>query len=144
MTEQEKDELFADFMVRMAEMDKDDKRLAVAKNNSAMKELTEYYAEIVDRHSGRKTDKNAWLYRQDETGWWYFAADGLYDAYSAIRKVVPYAVGVKRALNNERPRFKNEGYRKQYVLDPEKDREEATKIGKMLIDAMVRYLKEEE
>lgn len=142
MTNEEKEELFADFMVRMAEMDKDDKRLSAAKNNSAMRELTEYYNEIVDRYSGKVTEKNKWLYRKFD-GRWYFAADGMYDSYCALRRAVPYIIGAKRALNGERPRNKNEGYRKQYVMDPEKDREEATKLGKMLIDTMIEYLKGE-
>lgn len=143
MTEQEKDELFADFMVRMAEMDKDEKRLATAKNNSAMKELTNYFNTIIGRRSGGKTKSNEWLYRRDETGWRYFAADGIYDAYCALRKAVPFIVGAKRSLNGEKERPYMSGYKKQYVLDPEKDREEATKIGRMLIDTMIEYLKGE-
>jgi len=142
ISEQEKEELFADFMLRMAEMDKDDKRLSTAKNNSAMKDLTDYFNIITGRYSGGRTENNAWLYRKFE-GRWYFAADGLYDSYCALRKAVPYIVGVKRALDGDRPSTKLEGYRRQYVLDPEKDREEAAKLGKMLIDTMVRYLKGE-
>lgn len=140
MTEQEKDELFADFMLRMAEMDKEDKRLSAAKNNSAMKDLTGYYNKTFGRGQGGRTEKTEWLYRKYD-GWWYFAADGLYDAYCALRKAVPYIVGAKRGLNEERPVSRLEGYRKQYVLDPEKDREEANKIGRMLIDVMAGYLK---
>lgn len=140
MTEQEKDELFAEFMVRMAEMNKEEKRLSATKNNKAMIDLTEYFNQKIGRYSGGWTEDNKWLYRKEE-GWWYFAADGIYDAYLALRRAVPYIVGTKRALDGERPKNRNEGYRKQYVLDPEKDREEANKIGMILIDAMIGYLK---
>lgn len=138
MTEQEKDELFADFMVQIAKIVKDEERLATAKNNSAMTGLTNYFNTVVGRYSGGRTENNEWLYRRDETGRWYFVADGIYDAYCTLRKAVPYIVGAKKSLNGEKER----PYKKQYVLDPEKDREEATKIGKMLINTMIEYLKE--
>lgn len=141
LTDQEKDELFTDFMVRMTQMDSADKRIAVAQNNSAMKGLQKYYVDITDRYAGGKTDKNAWLYRQFD-GWWFWAADGLYDAYLALRKAIPFIVGVKRALDGTRPTSKNQGYKKRYVLDPQNDRAEVEKIGKALMDVMFNYLKE--
>lgn len=141
LSEQEKEELFADFAVRMAEMDKADKRISVTKNNAAMTDLTTYYNENIGRYAGGKTKENEWLYRQDESGWWYFSADGLYSAYLTLRKAIPYIIGAKRALNGEHiPRGQ---YNRDYVLDKEKDKEMVNEIGKRLIDTMLGYLKEE-
>lgn len=149
MTEQEKEELFTEFAMRYAAMDKEDKREVTAHNNSAMKELTKYWEEVSYRSSGncytmRDIPKEKrFLYRKLD-GRPYFAADGIYNAYLAIRKVVPYAVGAKRSLRGEKIAGSYPGYKRTYVLDPEKDLCEATEIGRRLIDTLLDYLKEVE
>lgn len=149
MTEQEKEELFTEFAMRYAAMDKEDKREVTARNNSAMKELTKYWEDISYRSVGsfytmRDIPKEKrFLYRKFD-GRPYFAADGLYNAYLAIRKVVPYAVGCKRSLEGKPIAGSYPGYKRTYVLDPEKDLYEATEIGRRLIDTLLDYLKEVE
>ena len=43
LSEEDKEELFTEFMIRYSEMDKEDKRMAAAQNTSAMKNLTKYW-----------------------------------------------------------------------------------------------------
>lgn len=145
LSEEDKEELFTEFVARYAELDKEDKRGSTTRNTMAMKKLTLYWQEKT-RHVGllEKVPKDLeYLYREFD-GRKYFAADGIYDAYMAIRKVVPYAVGAKRSLQGQPIAGSYPGYRKTYVLDPEKDLEEATDIGKRLIDVLLGYLKEAE
>lgn len=136
LSDEEKEELFSDFMVRMAELDKEDKKVSSALNRSAMKDISSYWALTIGTERNKS---NEWLYRRDETGWWYRSGDGLYNAYLALRKAVPFIVGAKRSLDSND--YIHSGYGKNYVMDPDKDREEAYKIGKLLIDSMIRYLK---
>ena len=144
MTDLEKEELFADFMVRMSTMDKEDKRLAVSKNNSGMKKVTAYYQENFGARwsvaRNRPHDSVLWMYGEDPDGRLYFKADGFYQSYCALRKAIPQIVGVKRHLEQTWDDLPNK-IPVNYVLDPEKDQEDAEKIGKMLIDTMVAYLK---
>ena len=108
-----------------------------------MKNLTKYWEKQTHKNSpyfgcGTYDD---WLYRIFD-GRKYFAADGIYDAYLSIRKVIPYAVGAKRSLEGKPIAGSYPGYKRTYVLDPEKDTDEATEIGKRLIDTLLNYLKE--
>lgn len=142
LTDMEKEELFTEFAIRYSEMDKEDKREAVARNNSVMKDLTKYWEENTHRKTPITDDKDtSWMMREFD-GRWYFAADGLYNAYLAIRKVVPYAVGAKRSLEGKKIAGSYPGYKRTYVLNPETDQEEATEIGKRLIDVLLSYVKE--
>lgn len=145
LTDQEKEELFAEFALRYAEMDKEDKREVAARNTSAMKNLTKYWNEVSYRSCSCVykdiPDDKKYMYRFYD-GRPYMAADGLYDAYLAIRKVIPYAVGCKRSLEGNPIAGSYPGYKRTYVLDPEKDTDEATEIGKRLIDTLLNYLKE--
>jgi hypothetical protein len=143
LTDQEKEELFTEFALRYSEMDKEDKREATARNNSCMKDLTKYWEERTHRTSSitNYEEDNLLLCRKFD-GRWYFAAEGLYNAYLAIRKVVPLAVGAKYSLEGKKIAGSCPGYKRTYVLDPEKDRDEATEIGKRLIDTLLDYLKE--
>lgn len=149
MTEQEKEELFTEFALRYAEMDKEDKRESSARNTSAMKNLTKYWDKASYRSCGYTyryediPDDKKYMYRFYD-GRPYMAADGLYDAYLAIRKVVPFAVGAKRSLEGKPIAGSYPGYKRTYVLNPEKDTDEATEIGKRLIDTLLNYLKEVE
>lgn len=150
MTDREKDELFTDFMLRMSTMDKEDKRLAVSRNNSAMKKVTAYYEESFGRKWSvarqRPSEDVLWMYGKDPDGRLYFKADGFYQAYCALRKAIPLIVGTKRHLEQEFTSWVDAPAKipTNYVLDPEKDVDEAEKIGKMLIDTMVQYLRSEE
>lgn len=149
MTDQEKEELFTEFAVRYAAMDKEDKRESSARNTSAMKELTKYWEKVSYRNCGSRyrlddiPKEKQYMYRIFD-GRPYYAADGLYSAYLAIRKVVPFAVGAKRSLEGKKIAGSYPGYKKTYVLNPEKDVDEATDIGKRLIDTLLNYLKEVE
>lgn len=149
MTEQEKEELFTEFALRYAEMDKEDKRESSARNTSAMKELTKYWEKVSYINCGGRyrlddiPKEKQYMYRIFD-GRPYYAADGLYDAYIAIRKVVPFAVGAKRSLEGKPIAGSYPGYKRTYVLNPEKDTDEATDIGKRLIDTLLNYLKEVE
>lgn len=144
MNNQEKEELFADFMLRMSEMDHADKRLAVSKNNSAMKKVTAYYQENFGQRwsvaRNKPHESVMWMYSKDPDGRLYFNADGFYQAYCALRKAIPFIVGTKRHLELKWDDLPCK-IPTNYVLDPEKDQDEAEKIGKLLIDAMVSYLK---
>lgn len=144
LSEEDKEELFTEFCIRYSEMDKEDKRTAAAQNTSAMKNLTKYWESRTHRVSLAKDipEDQEYLYREFD-GRKYFAADGIYNAYLAIRKVVPYAVGCKRSLQGYQIAGSHSGYKRTYVLDPEKDTDEATEIGKRLIDVLLDYLKEE-
>lgn len=149
LSEEDKDELFAEFALRYAQMDKEDKRESAARNTSAMKNLTKYWEKVSYRSCGSHytyediPDDKKYMYRLYD-GRPYMAADGLYNAYLAIRKVVPYAVGAKRSLEGTPIAGSYPGYKRTYVLDPEKDTDEATKIGKRLLDVLIDYLKEVE
>lgn len=145
LSEADKEELFTEFVMRYAEMDKEDKRESTARNVSAMKNLTPYWQEktCLPNRYGKIPKEQEYLWREFD-GRKYFAADGVYNAYMAIRKVVPYAVGAKRSLQGHKIAGSYPGYKRTYVLDPEKDRDEATEIGKRLIDVLLEYLKEAE
>ena len=149
LSEEDKDELFAEFALRYAQMDKEDKRESASRNTSAMKNLTKYWNEVSYRSCGSCytykdiPDDKKYMYRLYD-GRPYMAADGLYNAYLAIRKVVPYAVGAKRSLEGMPIAGSYPGYKRTYVLDPEKDTDEATEIGRRLINTLLDYLKEVE
>ena len=149
LSDEDKEELFAEFVYRYAEMDKEDKRETAIRNNMAMKNLTTYWNDVSYRSCGHHykyediPDEKKYLYRIFD-GRPYYAADGLYDAYLAIRKVVPYAVGAKKSLRGEKIAGSYPRYKRTYVLDPEKDTDEATEIGKRLLDVLINYLRETE
>ena len=148
MTDLEKEELFTEFALRYAEMDKEDKRESTNRNKSAMKDLSRYWEKVTYRNidAYRYQDipeEKRYLYRIFDKRP-YFAADGLYNAYLMIRKVVPYAVGAKRSLQGYKIAGSYPGYKLTYVMDPEKDRDEAFEIGRRLIDTLLEYLKEVE
>ena len=149
LSDEDKEELFTEFVLRYSEMDKEDKHEVAARNTSAMKNLTKYWNEVSYRSSGHWytykdiPDSKKYMYRIYD-GRPYMAADGLYDAYLAIRKVIPYVVGCKRSLEGKTIAGSYPGYKRTYVLDPEKDTDEATEIGKRLIDTLLNYLKEVE
>lgn len=149
LSDEDKEELFTEFALRYAEMDKADKREVAARNTSAMKNLTKYWEKASYRSCGYPytykdiPEDKRYMYRIYD-GRPYFAADGLYDAYLAIRKVIPYAVGCKRSLEGKPIAGSYPGYKKTYVLDPEKDTDEATEIGKRLLNTLIDYLREVE
>lgn len=124
ITEREKEELFTDFALRLAQEDKEDKKLSVRMNNSAMKKVSRYYDAI--EIGTEKQDRY-----------------GIYDCYQAIRKVIPLAVGLKHRMNGDfvnDPRYNRWSYCKSYVLEPGKDDDEAEEIGKLLLDALKTYV----
>ena len=47
LTDQEKEELFADFMLKFAMMDKEEKKLNTARNIHLMKDMSRYYNEQI-------------------------------------------------------------------------------------------------
>lgn len=132
LTEAQKDELFADFQLRLAELDKSDKRLAVAKNNHAMKGVTNLYHEMC--HSGDTAD--------DYLAYKY---PGLYYAYLKLRSAIPNIVMLKKVakVNDGSIPGARLPYRvnQNPVLEDE-DMDEATKVGKILLDAVIGYLEE--
>lgn len=139
MTEQEKDELFSEFVVRMAEMDAKDKRLVVAKNNRIMRGITAYYNECFGYNNpNRKVE----LWEYDENGIEHYKFLGLYQTYLKLRACVPWLVQMKKARGKG-----NEEYVARHELQTvpleEEDYEEATKVGKMLLDFMVKYIEED-
>ena len=132
MTEQEKEELFAEFALKLALEEKEDKSLYNRKNLSALTGVSDYCAKkfrpvVFDLE--RKHHGDCW-------GW--------YDSVLLIRKVIPYAVGVKRRLHHcFETSSENDLGRKKYTLNPEVDREEAYRCGKLLLDALLEYWKED-
>ena len=128
MNDIEKEELFSDFMVRMAEMDKSEKTLRVASNNRALKGMTRYYNE---RKEAERRNGKLWYDGTD--GKWGFKYYGMYQAYLELRHAVVFLVNAKHNKRN-----------KIGCLIPEMDTKEAEKIGKILIDAMFDYLLESE
>ncbi len=124
MTEQEKEELFLDFAVKFAEMDKADKRLKTAENNSALKKMSAYYAKVANE---LKRNEKAY----DERG--FFKFYGIYNAYLELRHATIYIVNAKKH------QMKDIG-----KLDRLEDIDEAEKVGKILIDAMINYFLEDE
>ena len=130
LTEEEKEELFTEFAIKFAEMDKEDKRLTVAKNNHALAGMSKEYYKV-------------WRSGSPKLSYRYL---GVYSAYLKLRAAVPFMICAKKyakALEIEgadpRPfRYSAE----TYGLENE-DIEEATKAGKILLDAMYKYLIEE-
>ena len=132
MTEQEKEELFAEFALRMAMEEKEDKSLCNRKNLSTLTNVSSYVQNTVRLELNELEKK----YRSDCWGW--------YDTIGLIRKVIPYAVGVKRRLHHcFETSSENDYGRKKYTLNPDVDREEAYQCGKLLIDALLTYWKQE-
>jgi hypothetical protein len=123
LTEQQKEELFLDFAVKFAEMDKEDKNFRTANNNAALKHMSKYYAQEVQK---LKKDPRAY----DMKG--FFRFYGVYNAYLELRHATIYLVNAKKS-HDMKPQHMN-------MLDRDKDVEEAEKAGTMLIDAMMHYL----
>lgn len=142
LTEQEKEELFSEFTVRMAEMDKDEKKLRVAQNNHVMKGVTRYYRNHFDwtNVEVRKDDRVAF---DDELGERKMRYYGTYTMYLKLRKVIPNMVMAKKHRNESLPgyleRKNNTDYRDDPLLHDE-DEAEATKCAEYLFEAMLKYL----
>lgn len=130
MTEEEKEELFTEFAVKFAEMDKQDKRLAITKNNHILTGMSKEYCKV-------------WRSGSSKLSCRYL---GVYSAYLKLRAAVPFMVYAKKyakALETEGADIRPFRYSAEtYGLENE-DIEEATKAGKILLDAMYKYLTEE-
>ena len=103
--------------------------------------ITKYW-EAVKNEGMHSEGEKAWMMTKDPDGWRYLNYWGIYDAYLKLRNAIPYIVNLKKYAAS------GEGYehygnkRRISELNPDTDYEEATKVGKILIDAMVKYLKE--
>ena len=133
MTPQEKEELFNEFVLKMAEMEREDKRLAVAKNNHCLAGVSRYYHENFDHTNPRAKH---W----EEVKRYYF----VYNCYKKLRAAVPALVMSKKYRNPVTNANYNLGKKRgQCSSDPvlmEEDIQEADKAGKILLDAMWKYL----
>lgn len=139
LSEEMKEELFSEFSLRLAEMDKEDKKLTSAQNTHVMCKLTKIQGELF----GWKNPENRIGTPGIDDQYLYY---GSYDAYLEIRKLIPIVVGIKRRADTLRkdPKakvFKSFAYKKKYVLQ-ESDQEEATKLGRILLETIKRYLEE--
>ena len=140
LNEEMKEELFSEFALRLAEMDKEDKKLASAQNTHVMCKLTKINEELF----GWKRSENRVGTPGIDDQYLYY---GSYDAYLEVRKLVPIVIGIKRRADilRENPKarvYKSFAYKKKYVLN-ESDQEEATKLGRILLETIKRYLEEE-
>lgn len=141
LTDQEREELFADFLVRMTEMDKEDKKVTIARNNSALKGMSRYFNKV--KKEGCE-GKDPWMMEHDPGDpRRFFNYYGIYEAYCNMRKVVPLLVNIKKHANEKTGYYHSHNHRRIAELDPEEDLEEATRCGKFMIDAMIKYLREE-
>lgn len=134
LTELQKDELFADFQLRLAEQDKADKRLGVAKNNHAMKGVTKVYYDMC--RSGNSAD--------DYLAYKY---PGLYYTYIKLRSAIPNIVllkKVKKMNNGQLPGVRVPYRVNQNPVLEEEDMDEATKVGKILLETVIRYLEQKD
>lgn len=140
LSEEMKEELFSEFALRLATMEKEDKKLTSAQNTHVMCKLTKVNEELF----GYRDPKNRVGTAGIDDQYLYF---GSYDAYLEVRKLVPIVIGIKRRADilrkDSRARAdKKFGYRRKYVLQ-EGDQEEATKLGRILLETIKRYLEEE-
>lgn len=143
LTDVEKDELFDEFMVKLAQTSKEDRKLSVVKNNHALKGVARYYHDHFDPNN-TKLKHDPELFFKNELGEDVYRYFGFYLAYSKLRAAVPTLVMVKKHMNKEYNRFetrrKPEFGDNPYLED--EDIEEATKIGSLLLDTFFKYLKE--
>lgn len=133
LTTQDKEELFNEFIVKMAEMEREDKRLAVAKNNHCLAGVSRYYHENFD-HTNPKAAH--WK----EARHYYF----VYNCYKKLRAAVPALVMSKKYSNPVTDvnyyLVKKQGQGSSDPVLMEEDIQEANKVGKILLDAMWKYL----
>jgi hypothetical protein len=139
MTEQEKDELFGEFVVRMAEIDQQDKRLSVARNNHVLRGMTAYYKDCF-AYGNPKRKVEIWEY--DKDGIQHYKFFGLYQTYLKLRACVPFLVQMKKLKGKCRDHYTSK-YSSSTIILEDSDYEEATKVGKMLLDFMVKYIEED-
>lgn len=132
LTEQEKEELFDDFRLRMAELDKEEKRLGAAKNIHALKGMSRYYRDTFDH-----TNCNS---RATKEQWDFY---NCHRVYSKLRAVIPSMVMAKKYKGKNVYQLRLSGLRFEEAVLEDEDMEEATKAGKILIDAVIKYLTEE-
>ena len=126
----QKEELFDEFMLKMSEMEQKDKRLAVVKNNHALTGMSREYYKV-------------WRTGTPNLAWRYL---GVYSAYQKLRAAVPFMVYAKKyakALEIEGVDVRRFRYAAEMVGLENEDIEEATKAGKILLDAMKKYLTDE-
>lgn len=140
LSEEMKEELFSEFAIRLAAMDKEDKKLTSAQNTHVMCKLTKVNEELF----GYRDPKNRVGTAGIDDQYLYF---GSYDAYLEVRKLVPILIGIKRRADilRKNPKaqvYKSLAYKKKYVLQ-ESDQEEANKLGRILLETIKRYLEEE-
>ena len=139
LSEEMKEELFSEFALRLAAMDKEDKKLTSAQNTHVMCKLTKVNEELF----GYRDPKNRVGTPGIDDQYLYY---GSYDAYLEVRKLIPIVIGIKRRADilRENPKAqvdKSLAYKKKYVLQ-ENDQEEATKLGRILLETIKRYLEE--
>ena len=136
LSEQQKEELFLEFAVRIAEMEKADKQLGVAKNNHCLAGMGRYYHEQFDYTNPRAA------HRQDARQYFF-----VYNCYKKLRAAVPAIVMAKKYKDEwNGPNYYAINKTQQGSANPvlmEEDIPEATKVGKILLDAMWKYLTEE-
>lgn len=130
LTQQEKDELFEEFAVHYAELERSEKRLVVAKNRHVLNNMSNEYYRV-------------WRSGHPPLSYKY---KGIYSAYLKLRAAVPFMVAAKkyaRAETIEGADARRYRYSAETVELEDEDIEEATKAGKILLDALHNYLMEE-
>ena len=100
---------------------KKQKKLRTAENNSALRKMSLYYDQTI-----RELKRNGKAY--DMQG--FFKYYGIYNAYLELRHATVYIVNAKKKGKHEN----------SSRLDRNEDVDEAEKVGKILIDAMMKYL----
>lgn len=135
LTNQEKEELFNEFVLKMAELEKEDKRIGVAKNNHCMAGVSRYFHDNFDASNPKAT-------YQHDVRHYYF----VYNCYKKLRAAIPAIVMAKKYSNpvTEVNYYlkKKEGQGGTNPVLMEEDIPEADKVGKILLDAMWKYLTE--
>ena len=147
LTEIEKEELFNDFMLRLSKTSKEDRKLSVAKNNHALKGVARYYWDNYDPTNIKlKHDPKLFLDTGDPVIGEIYRYCGFYNIYLKLRAAIPSIVMAKKHRNKEHS-YKETHRNPEFSDNPyleDDDIEEATIVGKILLDAAFNYLSNSE
>ena len=129
ISDQEKEDLFDEFILRMAKMSKEEKSIRGCKNKSAMKHLLKIW---------NKEERR--LLASDEMPSRY----GIYRGYISLRQTIPLIVSLKKYNLGGADTRKTCPQTGTLDPDDEWDVKEADKAGTYLIRAMIDYFLDNE
>lgn len=145
LTQQQKDELFDEFLIKLEDANKEE-RVRRAKNAKAMRGVTAYYNDNFGGDLIKPCTHQNELFWVDKDGNQTYKYYGLYSAYLKLRETIPNIVMIKKHKGKVRHYYdihKREEYSRNPTLE-ESDAEEATKVGKLLLDTLWNYLTDDE